>query len=110
MAAERGEPGEVYNVGGREIYAVQEIVDRIRASVSVEFDLDQDPVLMRGCDEPVIAGDVTKFQTRTGWAPTVPLSQTIQDMIEWWRRALKGEFSVGPDMAAEPTTYLGATQ
>jgi GDP-4-dehydro-6-deoxy-D-mannose reductase len=110
MAAESGEPGEVYNVAGKEIYAVQEIVDRIRASVSVEFDLDQDPVLMRGCDEPVIAGDVTKFQTRTGWAPTVPLSQTIQDMIEWWRRALQGEFNVGPDMAAEPKTYLGATQ
>jgi len=30
--------------------------------VKISFTVKQDPSLVRGCDEPVIAGDITKFQ------------------------------------------------
>ena len=91
LSAERCEPGEVYNVGGNEIYSVQEIIDVVRAGVNTEFSLKQDPALMRGCDEPVIAGDTSKFRQCSGWMPEVALSQTIQDMLNWWRTRLAFE-------------------
>jgi hypothetical protein len=50
--------------------------------------VDQDPALMRGCDEPVIAGDTTRFRSCTGWTPEIDLVGTLQDMLDWWRNRL----------------------
>jgi len=41
---------------------------------------------VRGCDEPVIAGDVSKFQECTGWATEKLMSDTLQEMLNWWRQ------------------------
>ena len=85
VATERAELGEVYNVGAADTFSVQELIDTIRAKVSVPFEIQQDPTLMRPSDEPVIAGDTTKFRTRCSWSPGIPLSSTLDDMLEWWR-------------------------
>jgi GDP-4-dehydro-6-deoxy-D-mannose reductase len=77
--------GEVYNLGGSNIYSVQELVEAIRSQVAVDFSIEQDPPLMRAADEPVIAGDTTKFRNRCPWAPEIPLATTLQDMLGWWR-------------------------
>jgi nucleoside-diphosphate-sugar epimerase len=90
LAAERCEPGDVYNVGANQIYSVQELVDAIRPLVKVAFEVHQDPALVRRCDEPVIAGDITKFHRRTGWKPEIVLAETIKEMLDWWRRKLGG--------------------
>ena len=85
VAAERGELGEVYNVGAANTFSVQELIDAIRAKVRVPFEIQQDRALMRASDEPVIAGDTTKFRGRCLWSPEIPLSITLNDMLEWWR-------------------------
>jgi GDP-4-dehydro-6-deoxy-D-mannose reductase len=88
ISAERCERGEAYNVGGSQIYSVQEVIDMIRARVKTGFTVEQDPALIRACDEPVIAGDVSKFLKCSGWAPEIELTRTIQDMLDWWRTRL----------------------
>lgn len=90
VGAERCELGEVYNVGAEQIYSVREIIDEIRTLVTASFELQQDPALMRPSDEPVIAGDTTKFRSRCDWKPTISLSTTIKDMLDWWRVRLAG--------------------
>lgn len=85
VAAERGQLGEVYNVGAADVYAVQELVDAIRVKLNIPFEVEQDPALMRASDEAVIAGDTTKFRTRCSWKPEIPLSTTLTDMLAWWR-------------------------
>lgn len=88
LAAEHGTYGDVYNIGSSNIYSGQELVEAIRPHVKVPFTLQQDPALFRTCDEPVIAGDTTKFQLCSGWKPEIELTQTITDMIKWWRSHL----------------------
>jgi GDP-4-dehydro-6-deoxy-D-mannose reductase len=88
LAAERCRYGEVYNVGATQTYSVEELIQVIRARVTVPFRIEQDEALMRACDEPVIAGDITRFQHSTGWSPEVDLAGTLQDMLNWWRRRL----------------------
>jgi GDP-4-dehydro-6-deoxy-D-mannose reductase len=88
LAAERCEAGEVYNVGANAIYSVEELIEAIRGHANVPFDIQQDPALMRGNDEPVIAGDITKFQRCTSWSPEIGLARTLQDMLAWWRERL----------------------
>ena len=85
LAPERCEPGEVYNVGGTQIYSAQELIEIMRNRVSAHFQVERDPALVRACDEPVIAGDVSEFQICGGWEAEIELSQTVQDMLDWWR-------------------------
>jgi GDP-4-dehydro-6-deoxy-D-mannose reductase len=88
LAAERCQYGEVYNVGATRTYSVEELIDAIRARVNVPFRTQQDQALMRGRDEAVIIGDITRFQHCTGWSPEIDLARTLQDMLDWWRRRL----------------------
>jgi GDP-4-dehydro-6-deoxy-D-mannose reductase len=87
-ASESGVHGDVYNVGGNQVYAVHELIQAIRGLVKVRFTIEQDPALVRRCDEPVIAGNTTKFRQCSGWAPELDLFQTLQDMLDWWRNRL----------------------
>jgi GDP-4-dehydro-6-deoxy-D-mannose reductase len=88
LSAERCEAGEVYNVGANQIFAVEEIIETIRTHSIAKFTVEQDPTLMRGCDEPVIAGDTTKFRSCSGWTQEIDLVGTLRDMLDWWRNRL----------------------
>jgi GDP-4-dehydro-6-deoxy-D-mannose reductase len=88
LSAERCEPGDVYNVGANQVYSVRELVEAIAAHITTPFEIEQDPTLMRTCDEPVIAGDTTKFRRLTGWKQEIDLMMTVRDMIDWWRTRL----------------------
>jgi GDP-4-dehydro-6-deoxy-D-mannose reductase len=88
LSAEHCEVGEVYNVGGCQTCSVQELIETIRVHSRMEFRVKQDRALMRECDEPVIAGDIRKFQLSSGWTPEIPLLRTLQDMLDWWRNRL----------------------
>ena len=94
LAAEHCQAGEVYNIGAKYIYSVQELIDAIRARVKVNFQVEQDPTLVRGCDEPVIAGDISKFQRCSGWEPEIDLGETLKAMLDWWREQF-ARISVG---------------
>jgi nucleoside-diphosphate-sugar epimerase len=101
ISAERCELGEVYNVGAEYVYSVQEIIDAIRAQLKVRFEVQQDPELIRVSDEPVIAGDTTKFRSRCDWKPEIALTSTLADMLEWWRGRL-----ANPALATSAQTTL----
>jgi GDP-4-dehydro-6-deoxy-D-mannose reductase len=88
LSAEHCEAGDVYNLGGYKIYSVQALIEAIREHVRVAFSVKQVPALMRPCDEPVIAGDITKFRDCSGWEPEIELAKTLREMLEWWRNQL----------------------
>ena len=78
LSAERCEPGDVYNVGANQVYSVSEIIEAIAAHAATVFEVEQESALMRSCDEPVIAGDTTKFRRLTGWKQEIDLMVTVQ--------------------------------
>jgi len=88
LSAEHGSPGDVYNVGGEQIYSVQDVIELIRSHATVRFTVNQDPALMRPCDEATIAGDISKFRSCSGWKPEIDLATTVQDMLDWWRNRI----------------------
>ena len=92
-AADRCKVGEVYNLGGDDVYSIHEVIEAIRSQVTVRFEVEQRPELMRSCDEPVTAGDNTKFRSCCPWQPQIRLATTLRDMLEWWRIRLTGAAS-----------------
>jgi GDP-4-dehydro-6-deoxy-D-mannose reductase len=100
LSAECGVPGDVYNLGADRIYSVQEVIDTIRSHVKTHFSVEQDPALMRGSDEPIIAGDITKFRQCSAWTMEIGLARTLRDMLDWWRYRL-GATSVSDQFAMD---------
>ncbi len=85
LLAERGTPGEVYNVSGARTYQIREVVDLIQATARAQFTLEVDQALLRPSDEKVIFGDSGRLVAATGWKQEVPLAQTVGDMLAYWR-------------------------
>jgi GDP-4-dehydro-6-deoxy-D-mannose reductase len=108
LSAECCEAGDVYNLGTDRIYAIQEVIDIVKARVKIPFSIETDPDLVRGCDEPVIAGDITKFQRCSGWAPEIGLAGTLQDMLDWWRNELASALPPGSWVPDSQSSVLGA--
>jgi GDP-4-dehydro-6-deoxy-D-mannose reductase len=85
LLVERGEPGEAYNVcSGRDV-AIQEIADHLAAQAKAPVTFELDPERLRPADVPVVRGDNAKLRAATGWSTTIPLEDTLGDVLAWWR-------------------------
>ena len=83
LLAERGRPGEVYNVcTGRDV-VIGDLAQRMieLASPGAPIELVEDPELLRPVDVPVLRGDPTKLRRDTGWEPDIPLDATLEAVL-----------------------------
>src|SRR5690606_27740235 len=90
LLIENGQAGEVYNVCSGRAVAVKEIADALLAMAKRPMHLVTDPSLQRPVDIPVLVGDMTRLAKATGWAPTIPLEQTLADVLADWRARVEG--------------------
>lgn len=88
LLAKKGKAGDVYNISSEYIYQVKDIVKMIESQIGHEFEIAVDPTLFRPTDETIIVGDITKIQRDTGWKQTIPMEQTVKDMLTYWRTTL----------------------
>lgn len=85
MLVERGTPGDVYNVcSGRDV-AVGDIAEMLVSMAEQPMQLVVDPDLQRPVDLPVLRGDNRRLKTATDWEQTIPLEQTLRDVLDDWR-------------------------
>jgi GDP-4-dehydro-6-deoxy-D-mannose reductase len=86
LLIESGRTGEVYNVcSGRDV-GIGEIADTLLSSVGTTLAFETDSALVRPVEVPVLRGDPGRLVEATGWKPEIPLDQTLDDVLEYWRR------------------------
>ncbi|MEO6056915.1 MAG: GDP-mannose 4,6-dehydratase [Gemmatimonadales bacterium] len=78
----RGDPGQAYNVARGEGIALAEVFARLAALTGTAAAPVPDPALVRPADIPHLVGDATKLRRATGWAPSISLEQTLQDLVD----------------------------
>lgn len=79
-------PGTPYNVCAGTPVAIRRLVELFVSKARVPITLTQDPARLRPNDTPLILGDRTRIGVDTGWAPQIPLEQTVDDLLAYWRR------------------------
>lgn len=89
LLAEKGIPGEVYNISSEYCYQMKDIVTMIEEQIGHQFELVVDSKLLRPTDERIIIGNIDKLKRDTGWKQQIPMKQTIADMLDYWRKKLK---------------------
>ncbi len=89
MLMERGVPGETYNVGSGKAIEIRELLVQILSMAKTEISVEVDPEKLRPVDIPIIEADISKLTDCTGWVPEIPLEQTLQETLDYWRRKVK---------------------
>jgi GDP-4-dehydro-6-deoxy-D-mannose reductase len=51
----------------------------------VRVEVRPDPTRMRPSDVKLLWADATKFRRATGWEPEIPFTQTLKDLLDYWR-------------------------
>jgi GDP-4-dehydro-6-deoxy-D-mannose reductase len=85
LLVQRGEPGEVYNVCTGRSVAIRDLVDRLLELGGLNLTVELDPDRIRPVDVADVRGDPTRVQQATGWSPSIPLDQTLADVLDYWR-------------------------
>jgi GDP-4-dehydro-6-deoxy-D-mannose reductase len=81
-------PGIPYNVSSGVPVKVRRLVELMTSQARVPVAIEQDPARFRPNDTPLVLGDHTRLTTDTGWAPQIPLEQTVSDLLAYWRQQI----------------------
>ncbi|MHB1131318.1 MAG: GDP-mannose 4,6-dehydratase [Chloroflexota bacterium] len=90
LSLEKGEPGEVYNVGSGSTRSVGEMLQVLLGLTEARIDVKVDPARLRPSDVKILWADCTKFRQQTDWQPQITFEQTMRDLLDYWRKKLRG--------------------
>lgn len=79
LLAERGEPGETYNLASGRAMSVGEALELLRKISGVAAEVTVDPALVRKIDIPLLLGDITKIEA-LGWRPRREPAETLAEL------------------------------
>lgn len=82
-----GAPGGVYNVSTGQPCSMAELVGEMVELSGTGARVEVDPARMRPLDVPLLSGDPSALRA-LGWAPAIPLRQTLADLLAHEERAL----------------------
>ncbi|MDY6907218.1 MAG: GDP-mannose 4,6-dehydratase [Chloroflexota bacterium] len=89
LLAERGEPGQVYNLCSGRAYRMGDILETLLGLAEVRVEYRVDPSRMRPFDDPIYVGDSSRLRG-LGWEPQIPIERTLSDLLDYWRERVNG--------------------
>jgi GDP-4-dehydro-6-deoxy-D-mannose reductase len=89
LALEKCTPGDVYNIGSERAVSIESVLDAMLEQSRTPIRIQQDPARFRPSDTPVMYCDASKFRAQTGWQTTIPLEQSLCDILDYWRTKVK---------------------
>jgi len=99
LLMEKGTGGTVYNVCSGEAHAISDILGILLSLSPLEIEVERDPGRQRPSDLPILVGDNSRIGKDLGWSPRLPIEETLQDTLDWWRRKTNIGRTSGPDVA-----------
>jgi nucleoside-diphosphate-sugar epimerase len=85
MAAERCEPGGVYNIGGAAVVTVGQFLETLRRLARTPIPARLDPALLRPADVTLQVPSVRRFVEATGWAAEYDFDRSVEHLLDHWR-------------------------
>jgi GDP-4-dehydro-6-deoxy-D-mannose reductase len=80
-----GAPGEVYNVCRGESVSIREVAERLLTLAGLQLPIVVDQARIRPNEITDLRGDPARLHGATGWAPEIPLEETLRDVLKYWR-------------------------
>ena len=92
LVTENPRPGECYNIGGTATYSVGDILNFLvgLSTAKDKIKVEEDPARLRPIDTDLQIPDVSKFSDHYDWQPQISFEQTMQDLLDYWRKKIAG--------------------
>ncbi len=91
MLAEKGEPGEIYNLGSGLGVRLAWALEHLCSLANIPITAHVDPARVRPVDQPLLVADASKLKAAVGWTPRFTIEQTLADMLEDARNTIARE-------------------
>ncbi len=91
VAAVKGVPGEIYNIGGTTSIKVGAFLDLLKKHATREIPTEQDPALLRPADVTLQIPDTSKFEAATGWKPRYDFDDSVLYLLDHCRQIVARE-------------------
>jgi GDP-4-dehydro-6-deoxy-D-mannose reductase len=85
MLAENGRPGRPYNICSGRAHRIGDLLEMLLARAQAPITVASDPDRLRPSDQPVILGDPWRVRSEVGWSATIPIEDTLTDLLSYWR-------------------------
>jgi GDP-4-dehydro-6-deoxy-D-mannose reductase len=80
-------PPGTYNVATGTSVEMREVLELLVGLATVPIEVEHDPARLRPGSIAELCGDASRLRAATGWAPTIPLEQTLADTLAAARAA-----------------------
>ncbi len=84
LLMEKGQPGEVYNIGSGQGVPMQTVVDLLCSFAERPIQVEVEESRLRPLDIPIIVANNEKIRA-LGWQPAVTLEESLKKVLEYWR-------------------------
>lgn len=89
LIIERGVAGRPYNVCTGNPVRIDHLLATLASLARVAVRIVPDPSRYRPNDTPVVLGNPARANQELGWTATIPVEQTAQDLLEYWRQQVR---------------------
>lgn len=79
------QPGEVYNIGATVGISVREVLEKLIGLSHVSIPTQLSDELVRPADVTLQIPCVDNFAAATGWKPEYSFTESLQDLMDYWR-------------------------
>lgn len=84
LLMEKGQSGEIYNLGSGHAYKIKEILEILVSQARKEIKIEIDPSKIRPVDLPYLVCNNEKI-LKLGWQPKHQLTETLERILNYWR-------------------------
>jgi GDP-4-dehydro-6-deoxy-D-mannose reductase len=84
---EQGVPARPYNVCTGRAIEIGTLLDMLLKRAQIPIRVARDPSRYRPSDTPLVVGDASRIKMELGWEPRISLDQTLDDLLDFWRKA-----------------------
>ncbi len=87
LLMEKGQSGEVYNLGSGKAYSIREILEILKSKANKDIKIEIDSNKIRPVDLPYLVCNNEKI-LKLGWQPQHQLTETLERILNYWRENL----------------------
>lgn len=84
----RGKPGATYLIGTGQEHQVRDLLLAMCTLCGIAPEIRQDPEKMRPSEQRRMAADATRLRKDTGWAPSISMESTLNDILKEARNCI----------------------
>jgi GDP-4-dehydro-6-deoxy-D-mannose reductase len=85
LMVERATPGSVYNVCSGRAIVIGDLLELLLSRSKVPIRVSVDRARYRPNDQATVVGSAERIRNDLGWTPTIPIEQTLDDLLAYWR-------------------------